>query len=114
MAAEQPTLRSGDRVLSTIQNTGLLMALAAPWIAGGVMYLQDHLRYVNLGGEAYVDTVKSVLAVYVPLIIARVHMARIRRVDEKQEEDDRVQGILSRNLLALQKEKSPTLQTPTE
>lgn len=104
--ADQPTLRSGDRVLSTIQNAGLLMALAAPWIAGGVKYLQAHLHYTDLGGEAYVDTVKSVLAVYLPLGLARLHMMSIRRAEAKQAEDARIQGVLSRNLLAL--------STPTE
>ena len=107
MADQRPTLRSGDRVLSTIQNVGLLMALAAPWIAGGVKALQARLYYTDLGGEAYVDTVKSVLAVYLPLALARLHMWSIRRDEAKQAEDERIQGVLSRNLLALQSAKEP-------
>jgi hypothetical protein len=68
----------------------MLMAILAPWIAGGVKWAQAHLRYTDLGGEAYVDTLKSALAVWIPLLIARWHMRRIRSNDAEQAIMDRI------------------------
>ena len=93
---EQPIIRSGDQVLSTAGRMGMVMALLAPFIAGGVRWMQAHLQYTDLGGEAYVDTVKAALAVYLPLAVARVHMIWIRRAASRQAEDDRLQALVAR------------------
>ena len=76
--------RSGDKVLTTTERMGMVMAILAPWIAGGVKWLQAHLHYTELGGDAYVDVLKSALAVWLPLLVARWHMRWIRKSDESQ------------------------------
>ena len=76
--------RSGDQVLTTAERMGYLMAILAPWIAGGVKWAQAHLKYTDLGGESYVDVLKTALAVWLPLLVARWHMRRIRKSDDSQ------------------------------
>lgn len=82
--AVNDTPRSGDQVLTTAERMGYVMAILAPWIAGGVKWLQAHLHYTELGGDAYVDVLKSALAVWLPLLVARWHMSRIRKADDSQ------------------------------
>ena len=87
MASDE--VRSGDRVLNTAQQVGDLMALLSPFITGGVLWLQAHLRYTDLGA-GYTDVVKTALAVYLPTLIARWHMRRIRKADEDAEVSQRI------------------------
>ena len=92
-------VRSGDRVLNTTERMGLLMTLISPFVAGGVLWLQTHLRYTQLG-DGYAEALQTAIAIYLPTLIARYHMRRIRKADEDVE--------VSQRILALQPQQEPT------
>ena len=85
-------VRSGDRVLNTTQQVGALMALVSPFITGGVLWLQAHLRYTDLGA-GYTEVVKTALAIYLPTLIARYHMRRIRQADADADVSQRILSL---------------------
>lgn len=75
MALETP--RSGDLVLTTAERLAPVMALIAPFIDGGVAWLQAQLAYTSLG-DNYATVVQAAIAAYLPILLARRTMRQIR------------------------------------
>lgn len=78
MANELP--RSGDTVLQTAERLAPFMALIAPFIDGGIGWLQAHLHYTVLG-DNYAAVIQGAIAAYLPVLLARRRMRQIREED---------------------------------
>jgi hypothetical protein len=69
--------RSGDTVLQTAERLAPLMALIAPFIDGGIGWLQQQLQYTVLG-DNYAAVLQGAIAAYLPILLARRRMRQIR------------------------------------
>lgn len=74
------TPRSGDQVLTTAERLAPVMALIAPFIDGGVAWLQTQLHYTALG-DNYAAVLQAAIASYLPILLARRTMRQIRAAD---------------------------------